>query len=316
MGTQCMEGYLEPLLQEIVRENENLTRLVEQLQESEEKFRTIFDFANDLIIYMSLDGTVIDVNDKIEDIFGIRRRDVLGMNIYTSGLLTQINIEDAETYLRLRDDAIAGNPSPMREFRLRKPDGTYTYFEVNYRVIRKNGSITGDLAIIRDITRRKMDEENLRRHREQLEEMVRERTASLQEANAALKVLLRRIEEDKLELSDRMQFNIKELIVPYLEKLSLSKLTPQQETIMEILESNLDDIVAPYMHTLSSRFLNLTPTEIRVANLIIQGRTSKEISGIMRASKRTIDTHRCNIRRKMGIDNEHVNLRTRLMSLS
>jgi DNA-binding CsgD family transcriptional regulator len=63
------------------------------------------------------------------------------------------------------------------------------------------------------------------------------------------------------------------------------------------------------------RELNFTPTEIQIANLIIQGASSKEIGKIINISSRTVDTHRKNIRKKIGLDQKRANLRSYLLSL-
>ncbi len=60
--------------------------------------------------------------------------------------------------------------------------------------------------------------------------------------------------------------------------------------------------------------LNLTPAEIQIANLIKLGKVNKEIAEIKNLSSRTIEFHRNNIRKKIGIKNKKVNLRTYLNS--
>ncbi|MBW2252657.1 MAG: helix-turn-helix transcriptional regulator, partial [Deltaproteobacteria bacterium] len=65
----------------------------------------------------------------------------------------------------------------------------------------------------------------------------------------------------------------------------------------------------------SSKYLNLTPTQIQVANLVKHGKTNKDISEILHVAGRTIAFHRENIRKKLGLTNKKTNLKTYLMSI-
>ena len=81
------------------------------------------------------------------------------------------------------------------------------------------------------------------------------------------------------------------------------------------MESNLQDIISPCARSLSSRYLNLTPAEMQIANLIKQGKTTKEIANLLNLAGRTISFHRENIREKLGLKNQRANLRSHLLSL-
>ena len=141
------------------------------------------------------------------------------------------------------------------------------------------------------------------------------RTRDLEEVNAALKVLLKRREEDKIELAESVQINVKQLVLPYLEKLKKSDLEPHQMTLIGILESHCKDVVSPFVNKLSSKFLKLTPTEIKLADLIKSGRTTKEAADLLGLSENTVQVHRHHIRSKLGLKHAKINLRSYLRSL-
>lgn len=305
---------MKPSYEELEERVKTLTEENEKLRGSEEKFETIFENANDHIAYVGVDGTVIDVNHKFEDVFGHKRESVIGKKFYEFGVLSP---EDWQRCIGLANELMAGRvvASEVLEFEAIGKDGRKIYIEVNPRAIMKDGEIKGVLAITRDITARKREEELLRRHREDLESLVRERTSNLGEANTALRLMLRKSEEVKAELEATISANVKGLVLPNLQKLKKSKLNDVQRTYLDSLEVSLNDITSPFLHGISTQYLKLTPTEIQVANLVKQGETTKEIADLLSMSLRTIDTHRYNIRAKLGLKNKKANLRTHLLSI-
>ena len=122
-------------------------------------------------------------------------------------------------------------------------------------------------------------------------------------------------EQDRKDLEERIMVNFRELIQPVLEKLKNSGLRERQKTYLEILDANLNDILSPLLSGLTSKLLKLTPMENQVAQMIKQGKRTKEIADILNVSCKTIEFHRNNIRKKTGIKNKKVNLRTYLQSI-
>ncbi|HPE46216.1 MAG TPA: LuxR C-terminal-related transcriptional regulator, partial [Deltaproteobacteria bacterium] len=187
------------------------------------------------------------------------------------------------------------------------------YESLEQRVDERTGELVrANVRLKKEIEERKQAELSLL----QKEEELRLKSINLEEANTALKVLLKRGEQDKNELEDKVLSNIKELALPYVEKLRNTGLDDKQKTLLEILESNLNDIVSPFLKKLSSQYLNLTPTEIQVANLIREGKSTKEIAEVLTISERAIEFHRNNIRDKLGLKKSKANLRSYLMTLS
>jgi len=159
-------------------------------------------------------------------------------------------------------------------------------------------------------------EEALRHSHDKLEVKVKERTRDLREANIALTVLLKKRDHDKKRLEEQMLANSKQLILPYIEKLKRTTLTENQRSIVNIVDKNLTELTSPFIRSLSSKFLKLTPAELKVANLVRHGMATKEIAAILNLSIETINNHRKHIRKKSGITNKKANLRTILSSFS
>ena len=177
-------------------------------------------------------------------------------------------------------------------------------------------------ALKKEIRERKRAEQLLREAHNNLERLVKERTSeleakttNLEELNVALKVLLKKREDDKKNLEDNYIHNAKTLILPYTEKLKKSDPSADQKFYIDIIELNIHEIVSPFAKQLSSSYFNLTPTEIRVANLIKKDKTSKEIADSFNISESAIIYHRHNIRKKLGLNKKKINLKTYLQSL-
>jgi DNA-binding NarL/FixJ family response regulator len=165
--------------------------------------------------------------------------------------------------------------------------------------------------VLAGIIERKRSDQALRKREEDLEL----KKNSLEETNTALRVLLKRREEDKTEIEEKVLSNVKELVIPYLEKLKKKDLGARDNAYLDVLESNLNDITSSFSVKLTSKYHNLTPTEIKIANLIKHGNTTKEVAELLALSCKTIETHRENIRKKLGITNKKTNLRTHLLTL-
>lgn len=163
-----------------------------------------------------------------------------------------------------------------------------------------------------EITQLKLAEEALKQNKLALERQKQD----LEEANIALKVLLKQREADKGELEQKVLTNIKDLVFPYIEKLQRAPLRPRDKTTLTIIENHLNDIISPLLQRLTNLSIVLTPQEMQVAALVKDGRSSKEIAEILNVSETTIHFHRKNLRRKLNIKNDATNLRSYLMSIA
>jgi DNA-binding NarL/FixJ family response regulator len=180
-------------------------------------------------------------------------------------------------------------------------------------------------------------EQRLRENKDDLEVKVNERTAELEstiellqmaekklkthatelaESNAALKVILKQREQDQKEFENNILSNVKHLIMPYIEKLKKNRSMSDDLVYLSIIESNLKEIISPFSAKLTFQYLEFTPREIMIADLIKDGKQDKDIVDVLKISLDTVKAHRKNIRRKLGINNKKINLRTKLLSYS
>jgi len=136
---------------------------------------------------------------------------------------------------------------------------------------------------------------------------------ALREANATLRAVLTRIEEEKLKIHKDIHANVQKVLMPIIYALLTEVPNPQRKYV-ELLRDNLMEISSPFINQLTERYRSLTPTEITICNMIRTGLRSKEISEIRGVSTATISRHRERIRRKLGIINKDVNLTSYLQT--
>jgi DNA-binding NarL/FixJ family response regulator len=167
-------------------------------------------------------------------------------------------------------------------------------------------AVSRALQEVEERNERRMAEEALRQREQALELKSR----SLEEANTALKVLLKHREEDRVAMEEQVLANVGKLVLPYVENLKRLNLNENLMAQVRMIETNLQQIVSPFLRNLTSTYLGLTPREIQVANLVKEGRTTKEMADILNISAAAIDFHRKNLRSKLGIKNKRSNLRS------
>ncbi len=163
----------------------------------------------------------------------------------------------------------------------------------------------------REIAERKKAQKKLKKHQMEL----KEKSVALEEVNTALNVLLENRKEDQNKMEEVIVSNVKDMVLPFVNKLLESPLDEKQATYVEIIHANLSNIVAPFLRQIPTQYFDLTPTEIQIADLVRKNKSTKEIAQILNASSKTIEAHRNRLRKKLGLTNRRVQLRDYLMTL-
>jgi PAS domain S-box-containing protein len=308
MATPTYEELLEENTKLKIR-NMSLEQECEKSGRAEKMYRALFEHAGFSIIVLDGDtGEILSFNKKTYENLG-----------YTEEEFSHLSIED------INKD---GPPQGLeKNFENVKKFGSITFRAEH---INKNGDPSHELVssvkVEVDGKYYHLDIwsniDNLVLMEKKLEELVEERTRelhdkseNLKELNSALNILLAKRETDKEQLQENVMANIKELVNPYILLLKQGVLNERQKNHVEIIESNLNDISSPFLKKLSDKLISLSPAEIKVANLIMEGKTSKDIAAQLLLSRRTIDTHRNRIRKKVGLNNTNISLQAYLLSV-
>ncbi|HQG26137.1 MAG TPA: PAS domain S-box protein [Syntrophorhabdus sp.] len=272
------------------------------LKASEEKYRNIFENAVEGIFQIGINGEILSANPSFSHLFGYKSPQEIMRAVKDIRYEIYADESQRNELRRLLD-----KQGFVRNFEVicRRKDGQRIWISVNIRAVKDNNNkflfYEGTLV---DITKRKMIQDDLEK-----------KSRSLEETNAALRVLLKQREEDKTDLEEKVLHNIKELVLPYIDKLRAGQQN-RDTVIIDIVESNLNEILSPFIKSMASKYANFTPKEIQIADLMKKGKSTKEISTILNLSPRTIDIHRYNIRRKLNINKKKVNLQSYLLTLT
>lgn len=176
--------------------------------------------------------------------------------------------------------------------------------------------IEADLKLLVEVHARIELEEELQAMLGRLEGLVAERTSELEEANTALRVLLANVERARDEYDAKILQQIRGLVVPILAKLRTRlERDATASTYLEMLEDNLKSITASMSGQLTTVFEALTPSEQEIAQMVMRGQTTKDIARTLSREPSTIEFHRNNIRKKLGLRKSGQNLRSLLLSM-
>jgi DNA-binding CsgD family transcriptional regulator len=166
------------------------------------------------------------------------------------------------------------------------------------------------LNFVKDVTREKKHEIKIRKYVKELQR----KNEDLDEMNRTLTFVLKEFNAEKEKFADHINSNLEELVKPLLKKIKKTRLGRHQKILVDAVEKNLTEIVAPFSKARNEALRKLSPQEFQIANLIRQGKKTKEIAELLDLSRRTIESHRKNIRSKLQIKNRKVNLRAFLLS--
>ncbi|SEM47679.1 PAS domain S-box-containing protein [Syntrophus gentianae] len=338
--TLYFDGFVEDITEK--------RRAEEELKKAEEKYRSIFENALEGIYRTTPDGHFLDANPALARIFGYDSPQEMMTAVTNLGKQLHVSPESRERFISIMDQKDYDD----FEAQMRKKDGSTCWVCFRGRSVRDaEGKTLYYEGLAEDITERRRTEEVLRQYRDHLEELVKERTFQLEErnrqlnseiaerkkaeealrrserelrikarnlmeVNTTLKVLLNTMERDQQELQERFLGNIKSQVLPYLEKLKKRPLQEVEKGFLQMAETNLNEIASPLVQKLKSSYLNLTKTEIQIAVLVKEGKTSKEIAQLLNAKQRVIEFHRQNIRKKLGMNDKRGSLALSLRSFS
>jgi PAS domain S-box-containing protein len=235
-------------------------------------------------------------------LYGYEPVELLGRNL----IETFIPPEDREAQRKIMEEIrLSKKPRNGLRRRARRKDGVVIPIETHCLPVLAGKTVRGFRGISRDISEMLL-----------LELRLEHKARELTEVNNALSLLLHQSAKASAEHERRIHDNLQRLVLPYLEKIEDRCKDQELALYLRVAAANLEKITSTFSLTLSSRLGGLTPRELEVAELIKQGRATKQIATILDLSSRTVEFYRDKLRVKLGIKSKKTNLRSYLSSLA
>ena len=320
-----LEGFLEDI--------SATARGRRDLEASEKRFHSLVESLQEGVWEVDQDTRYTYVSPSFCTMLGYSRDELLGLTPFQ--LLPE---DEAETVRLLFEPIRAGRkPFAFLENRNRRKDGTNILLETSgVPFFDDEGQFRGYRGIDRDITERKQAElkrrqsaielkekvagltraldqnsaelESAHRQLAVQQEIIAKMNRELMEANRAVTLMAKRVEQSRDETQTQLGLEIRAKILPLAETLGRDPSLSRHHSELKMLASYLDDLCA--RPEVSMKLLgNVTPTELRVATLIRDGLNSQDIARHLKVSLATVKSHRKNLRRKLNLRKSSLDLR-------
>ena len=132
----------------------------EARRESEDKYKTIFDNINEVIIRIDKSGRIIEANPQVKNFFGYNREYLIGKHFSKLGILS---IKDLPHLIISFSDILRGKITNYhQELETKDKAGNKIIVDVNSAIIKKDGKIDGTVSLVSNVTERRKNEAALR----------------------------------------------------------------------------------------------------------------------------------------------------------
>ncbi|MCK4280780.1 MAG: PAS domain S-box protein, partial [Candidatus Lokiarchaeota archaeon] len=224
-------------------------RAEQQLKESEEKYRHLFENSPFSILLTDTKGNIMECNSTIEKLYGIKKEEMVGKNY--KEILPVFKVSELETFFEDRNKRILEgiNPPPI-EIPCYIKDGSLVWMNLHSSLVNL-GSKKYIQVILQDITERKVAEKELKKLNRELEYKVIERTKELEKSEKKFRQIFESIPDLFLLVDENTT------VIDYRGKKEEFFIPPEQflsEKLSDILPFKLGKMAKEYVSkTISSK---------------------------------------------------------------
>jgi hypothetical protein len=187
-----------------------------------------------------------------------------------------------------------------------KKNGASGWHELQGFPILEDGQVTGVVEYVKDIT----CEVDLYSKICDIEKQM----GNIREQNELLQTYIEQMKDEKKEIEHNIADNVNRFVKPVIKQMKeVFTGKPMEYEMISFLDTLFQNILTPYLPD-STGLKDFTSREIQIMSMIRAGKSSKEIASLMDLSQKTVDFHRANIRKKLGLKQGKDNLRAHLIS--
>jgi len=195
----------QPFVGVLEKMGTTITTQMSELRAAEEKYRSIFENALEGIFQITPDGRIVSANPAMAEILGYDTPRELISNITDIG--TQLYVQP-DRHTLFNDLVVQGDLTGGFETEFYKKNGEIIWVSMNARPVHdETGEVLYLEGHLEDITEKRRADEELKIHREHLEELVSERTAELKETNEELEAEI----SERKKVEEALRHSEKEL---------------------------------------------------------------------------------------------------------
>ena len=249
----------------------------------------LLETADSMVLFDS-DYKIVSTSENALNVHRALRGELLGNDCRT--LFTSA----ARASLTAAMSELKENQQWISELQARRMDGHTFPADVTVKCIHLEGR-PYYLLVIRDLTESK-----------HLHQLLRQERAQRREMFSTIGNLMKAFEKEKKGLANGIYRRIETLLLPALANIKKEPDATIRNGYLEVLKSQLIGMTQGLDGEMDGRFLNMTRTEMRVCHLVQSGYASKEVAEKMHIAFETVQVHRRNIRRKLGLNGRKVNL--------
>ena len=145
------------------------------------------------------------------------------------------------------------------------------------------------------------------------EKQLQDKNSELHDANITLSVLMKRREKELHDSRQEIATKTIETVLPLLKK-AQHKASGSARDYMATAQANLLNVFTPQSHDSALISAKLAPRELQIIHYIRQNKSTKEIADLLGLTISTVESYRENIRKKLRLQNQKINLKKFLTS--